>query len=33
MELACTKKLLEYIGVTPEKISAEVDPFFEWTRI
>ena len=31
MELACTKKLLESIGVTPEKISAEVDPLFEWT--
>lgn len=31
MELACTKKLLEYIGVKPEKISAEVDPLFEWT--
>ena len=31
MELACTKKLLEYIGVKPEKMSAEVDPLFEWT--
>lgn len=31
MELACTKKLLKYIGVKPEKISAEVDPLFEWT--
>ena len=31
MELACTKKLLAYIGVKPEKISAEVDPLFEWT--
>lgn len=31
MELACTKKLLEYIGVKPEKALAEVDPLFEWT--
>ena len=31
MELACTKKLLEYIGVKPEKASAEIDPLFEWT--
>ena len=26
-----TKKLLEYIGAKPEKMSAEVDPLFEWT--
>lgn len=31
MELACTKKLLDYIGVKPEKVSTEVDPLFEWT--
>lgn len=31
MELACTKKLLEYIGIKPEKASAEIDPLFEWT--
>ena len=31
MELACTKKLLEYIEIKPEKVSAEVDPLFEWT--
>ena len=31
MELACTKKLLEYIGVKPEKMSAQIDPLFEWT--
>ena len=31
MELACTKKLLEYIGVKPEKALAEIDPMFEWT--
>ena len=31
MELACTKKLLEYIGTKPEKMPAEVDPLFEWT--
>lgn len=31
MELACTKKLLDYIGVKPEKVSAEVDPLFVWT--
>ena len=31
MELACTKKLLEYIGAKPEKASAEMDPLFEWT--
>ena len=31
MELACTKKLLEYIGVKPEKMPIEVDPLFEWT--
>ena len=31
VELACTKKLLEYIGIKPEKASAEIDPLFEWT--
>ena len=31
MELACTKKLLEYIGIKPEKASAVIDPLFEWT--
>lgn len=31
MELACTKKLLEYIGIKAEKASAEIDPLFEWT--
>ena len=31
MELSCTKKLLEYIGVKPEKASADVDSLFEWT--
>lgn len=31
MELACTKKLLEYVGVKPEKMSVEIDPLFEWT--
>lgn len=31
MELACTKKLLEYLGVKAEKVSAELDPMFEWT--
>lgn len=31
MELACTKKLLEYIGIKPEKAMAETDPLFEWT--
>ena len=31
MELACTKKLLEYIGIKPEKASAEIDPLLEWT--
>ncbi len=31
MELTCTKKLLEYIGVKPEKMPIEVDPLFEWT--
>lgn len=31
MELACTKKLLEHIGVKPEKASAEIAPLFEWT--
>lgn len=31
MELACTKKLLEYIGIKPEKALIEVDPLFEWT--
>lgn len=30
MELACTKKLLEYIGVKAEK-APEVDPLFGWT--
>ena len=31
MELACTKKLLEYLGVKPEKTSVEADPLFGWT--
>lgn len=31
MELACTKKLLEYIGVKTEKMPKENDPLFEWT--
>ena len=31
MELACTKKLLEYIGVKAEKAGAEIDPLFGWT--
>lgn len=31
MELGCTKKLLEYLGVKPEKGSAEIDPLFGWT--
>ena len=31
MELACTKKLLEYIGVKAEKVSEEIDPLFGWT--
>ena len=31
MELACTKKLLEYIGAKPEKMPVQVDPLFEWT--
>lgn len=31
MELACTKKLLEYLGVKVEKASAEIDPLFAWT--
>lgn len=31
MELACTKKLLDYIGAKSEKMSAEVDSLFEWT--
>lgn len=31
MELACTKKLLEYVGVKAERMTAEIDPLFEWT--
>lgn len=31
MELACTKKLLDYIGVKAEKASLQVDPLFGWT--
>lgn len=31
MELGCTKKLLEYLGVKPEKGFAEIDPLFAWT--
>jgi len=31
MELACTKKLPEYIGVKAEKVSEEIDPLFGWT--
>lgn len=31
MELACTKKLLEYIEVKAEKVSEEIDPLFGWT--
>ena len=31
MELACTKKLLEYLGVKPEKSMDSVEPILEWT--
>lgn len=31
MELGCTKKLLEYLGVKPEKGFAEIDSLFAWT--
>lgn len=31
MELACTKKLLEYLGVKAEKADEEIDPLFGWT--
>ena len=31
MELACTKKVLDYLGIKAEKVSAEIDPMFEWT--
>lgn len=31
MELACTKKLLDYIGIKAEKVSPDRDPLFGWT--
>ena len=31
MELACTKKLLDYLGVKAEKVSDDVEPLFQWT--
>ena len=31
MKLACTKKLLDYLGMKAEKIQDEVDPLFGWT--
>jgi len=30
MELACTKKLLDYLGVKAEKVSEDMDPLFGW---
>ena len=31
MKLACTKKLLDYLGIKAEKMQDEVDPFFGWS--
>lgn len=31
MELACTKKLLEYVGIKAEKTNDYLDPLFAWT--
>ena len=31
MRLGCTKKLLEYLGVKPEKSMEPVETIFEWT--
>ena len=31
MELACTKKVLDYLGIKAEKVSADIDPLFGWT--
>lgn len=31
MRLGCTKKLLDYLGVKPEKATEPVEPIFEWT--
>lgn len=31
MELTCTKKLLDYIGIKPGKATAQIDPLFGWT--
>lgn len=31
MRLGCTKKLLDYLGVKPEKATVPVEPLFEWT--
>ncbi len=31
MELACTKKILDYLEVKAEKASADIDPLFGWT--
>lgn len=31
MKLACTKKLLDYLELKPEKISENTDPLYEWT--
>lgn len=31
MRLGCTKKLLEYLGVKPERSTEPVETIFEWT--
>ena len=31
MVIGCTKKLLDFLGVKPQKIAVETDPLFSWT--
>ena len=31
MVIGCTKKLLDFLGVKPQKLTAETDPLFSWT--
>ena len=31
MRLECTRKLLDYLGIKPEKKADDIDPIFTWT--
>ena len=31
MVIGCTKKLLDFLGVKPQKLTSETDPLFSWT--